>query len=54
MSGRDTLKERSTKPVKVAESDIDVSISATASETLVLFWPFVGTANCLHLLFSLG
>lgn len=27
MSGRDTLKERSTKPVKVAESDIDVSIS---------------------------
>lgn len=26
MTGRDTLKERSTKPVKIAESDIDVSI----------------------------
>ncbi|NXS17783.1 PKHA7 protein, partial [Mystacornis crossleyi] len=26
VTGRDTLKERSTKPVKIAESDIDVSI----------------------------
>jgi len=26
VTGRDALKERSTKPVKIAESDIDVSI----------------------------
>lgn len=31
MTGRDTLKERNTKPVKIAESDIDVSVKHHSS-----------------------
>lgn len=41
MTGRDTLKERSAKPVKVAESDIDVSIkhhfSASCTDLSISF-----------------
>ncbi|XP_040557292.1 pleckstrin homology domain-containing family A member 7 isoform X2 [Gallus gallus] len=36
VSGRDTLKERSTKPVKVAESDIDVKLSVFCEQDRIL------------------
>ncbi|NXA37642.1 PKHA7 protein, partial [Eudromia elegans] len=36
VTGRDTLKERSTKPVKIAESDIDVKLSVFCEQDRVL------------------
>ncbi|XP_021257268.1 pleckstrin homology domain-containing family A member 7-like isoform X1 [Numida meleagris] len=36
VTGRDTLKERSTKPVKVAESDIDVKLSVFCEQDRIL------------------
>ncbi|XP_061236108.1 pleckstrin homology domain-containing family A member 7 isoform X1 [Neopsephotus bourkii] len=36
MTGRDTLKERSTKPVKIAESDIDVKLSVFCEQDRIL------------------
>ncbi|KAM4666131.1 pleckstrin homology domain-containing family A member 7 isoform 2-T2 [Amazona ochrocephala] len=36
MTGRDTLKERSTKPVKIAESDIDVKLSVFCEQDKIL------------------
>ncbi|XP_027556922.1 pleckstrin homology domain-containing family A member 7 isoform X4 [Neopelma chrysocephalum] len=36
VTGRDTLKERSTKPVKIAESDIDVKLSIFCEQDRVL------------------
>ncbi|XP_041337043.1 pleckstrin homology domain-containing family A member 7 [Pyrgilauda ruficollis] len=36
MTGRDTLKERSAKPVKVAESDIDVKLSVLCEQDRIL------------------
>ncbi|KFP31620.1 Pleckstrin homology domain-containing family A member 7, partial [Colius striatus] len=36
VTGRDTLKERSTKPVKIAESDIDVKLSIFCEQDRIL------------------
>uniref|UniRef100_A0A8C4JI93 Pleckstrin homology domain containing A7 n=2 Tax=Dromaius novaehollandiae TaxID=8790 RepID=A0A8C4JI93_DRONO len=36
VTGRDTLKERSTKPVKIAESDIDVKLSVFCEQDRIL------------------
>ncbi|KAM9555976.1 pleckstrin homology domain-containing family A member 7 isoform 2-T2 [Guaruba guarouba] len=36
MTGRDPLKERSTKPVKIAESDIDVKLSVFCEQDKIL------------------
>ncbi|XP_028915581.1 pleckstrin homology domain-containing family A member 7 isoform X2 [Ornithorhynchus anatinus] len=36
MTGRDTLKERSLKPVKIAESDIDVKLSVFCEQDRIL------------------
>ncbi|XP_067396791.1 pleckstrin homology domain-containing family A member 7 isoform X2 [Emydura macquarii macquarii] len=36
VTGRDTLKERSTKPVKIAESDIDVKLSVFCEQDGIL------------------
>ncbi|XP_039563102.1 pleckstrin homology domain-containing family A member 7 isoform X6 [Passer montanus] len=36
MTGRDTLKDRSAKPVKVAESDIDVKLSVLCEQDRIL------------------
>lgn len=41
MTGRDTLKERSSKPVRIAESDIDVSIKHHCRPSCVVLFAYV-------------
>lgn len=54
MTGRDTFKERHTKPIKIGESDIDVSIRFLLSDPCKISFCFIDLTLCAYIFLFLG